>query len=154
MAAVGATMPFKIALAQVSAAEEKAENLKRGLDLIEAASLKQADILVLPELFMAYVPLDAPPSKFASVAEEVDGDFVATLAAAARKKRMHVVVGIFERSAKKDKVYNTVVMIGPDGKVIATHRKLQLFDSFGYKESSRYEPSGAAGGAYTHPQGT
>ena len=34
-------------------------------------------------------------------------------------------------------------MIGPDGKVISTHRKLQLFDSFGYKESSRYEPSSA-----------
>jgi deaminated glutathione amidase len=147
-------MPFKIALAQVSASEEKRENLKRGLDLIEAASLKGADILLLPELFMAYTPLDARPAKFASVAEEVSGEFVTTLAAAARKKHMHVVVGIFEKSAKKDKVYNTVVMVGPDGKVISTHRKLQLFDSFGYKESSRYEPSGMLEGVFKTPLAT
>jgi deaminated glutathione amidase len=147
-------VPFKIALAQVSAAEEKGENLRRGLDLIEAASLKQADILVLPELFMAYLSMDATPEEFAGVAEEASGDFVTALAAAAMKKRMHVVVGILEKSAKTDKVYNTVVMIGPDGKVIATHRKLQLFDSFGYKESSRFEPSGTLEGAFRTPLAT
>jgi deaminated glutathione amidase len=147
-------MPFKIALAQVSAAEEKGDNLRRGLELIEAASRKQADILVLPELFMAYVSMDAPPEEFASVAEEVSGDFVTALAAAAMEKRIYVVVGIIERSANKDKVYNTVVMIGPDGKVIATHRKLQLFDSFGYKESSRFEPSGTLEGAFKTPLAT
>jgi deaminated glutathione amidase len=147
-------MPFKIALAQVSASERKEENLKRGLDLIEAASLRGADILVLPELFMAYLPLEATPAEFASVAEEADGHFVATLAEEAMKKRMHVVVGIFEKSSKEDKVYNTVVMIGPDGKVISTHRKLQLFDSFGYKESSKYEPSSMLEGVFRTPLAT
>jgi deaminated glutathione amidase len=147
-------MPFKIALAQVSTSEEKRENLKKGLDLIDAASRKQADILLLPELFMVYMPLEATPSRFVSMAEEVSGDFVKTLAAAARKRRMHVVVGILERSSKRDRVYNTVVMIGPDGKVISTHRKLQLFDSFGYKESSRYEPSSALEGVFETPLAT
>jgi len=147
-------MPFKIALAQVSASERKEENLKRGLDLIGAASLRGADILVLPELFMAYLPLEATPAEFASVAEEADGDFVATLAEEARKRRMHVVVGIFEKSSEEDKVYNTVVMIGPDGRVISTHRKLQLFDSFGYKESSKYEPSSTLEGVFRTPLAT
>jgi deaminated glutathione amidase len=147
-------MPFKIALAQVSASERKEENLKRGLELIEAASLRGADILLLPELFMAYLPLEATPSEFASVAEEADGDFVATLGEEARKKRMHVVVGIFEKSSMEGKVYNTVVMIGPDGKVISTHRKLQLFDSFGYKESSKYEPSSMLEGVFRTPLAT
>ncbi len=103
---------------------------------------------MFPELFMAYLPMDAPASTYVGVAEEVDGDFVSGVAAEARKRRIHVVVGILESSGRKDMVYNTVVMIGPDGRVISTHRKLQLFDSFGYKESSRFEPASTLEGAF------
>ena len=39
-------------------------------------------------------------------------------------------------------------MLGPDGKRIADHRKLQLFDSFGYKESSRFEPASRRRGRF------
>jgi deaminated glutathione amidase len=141
-------MSFKIALAQVSASEDKRENLKRGVELISTAAEKGASLLVLPELFMAYVPLETLPVEMVQVAEEVDGEFVGTLAAAAKKRRMHVVVGILEKSKKKDKVHNTVVMVGPDGKVVSTHRKLQLFDSFGYKESSLFEPASDIEGAF------
>lgn len=51
-------MQIKIALARVSASEEKEENLKRGVALIRAASEKGADMVVIPELFMAYAPPD------------------------------------------------------------------------------------------------
>jgi len=135
-------MKFRIALAQVSASEKKGENLERGVALIDAAADRGADLLVLPELFMMYAPLDELPATFAQAAEDIHGAFVTRLAGEAKKKKVHVAVGILERSRSKDKVHNTIVMLGPDGKVIATHRKLQLFDSFGYEESSRFE-SGA-----------
>lgn len=141
-------MTFKIALAQVSASETKSDNLSRGVELIGAAAKKEASLLVLPEQFMAYVPINDPPSRSVRVAEEVDGEFVGELAREAKRERMHVVVGILEKSKKKDKVYNTVVMIGPDGNVIATHRKLQLFDAFGYKESRIFEPASDLEGSF------
>jgi len=141
-------MRFKIALAQVSASEDKRENLTRGRELIRAASKDGAGLVVLPEQFMAYLPIDAPPAKFVGAAEDIGGEFVLGLAAEARRRRTYVAVGILEKSERKDRVYNTVVMIGPDGKVISTHRKLQLFDSFGYKESSRFEPASRLEGVF------
>jgi predicted amidohydrolase len=140
---------FKVALAQVSASCEKLENLKRGVELIRTAAERGADLLVLPELFMAYSPLDMLPAEIVDVAERVDGEFISALAAETRKHRMHVAVGILEKSRKnRDKAHNTVVMLGPDGRVISKHRKLQLFDSFGYRESSRFEPGSDIEGAF------
>jgi predicted amidohydrolase len=141
-------MKFRIAIAQVSTSDSKEQNLQNGISLIDEAAKAGADLLVLPELFMAYVTLDQLPASIVEVAEEVDGPFVTRLAAEVKRKRIHLVVGILERSRKKGKVRNTVVMLGPDGKVIAVHRKLQLFDSFGYKESSRFEPAEDVEGAF------
>ncbi|MGA2665747.1 MAG: carbon-nitrogen hydrolase family protein [Nitrososphaerales archaeon] len=141
-------MKYRVALAQVSASEEKRENLRAGVELVGAASEMGADLVVLPELFMAYVPLDAPPATFVEAAEEVSGEFVGAIASEARRRRVHVVVGIIERSRKKGRVHNTAVMVGPEGRVVATHRKLQLFDSQGYKESDRFEPARTLEGAF------
>ncbi len=140
---------FRIALAQVSASDEKAENLKRGVELIRTASKRGADLLILPELFMAYAPLDKPPAEMVVVAERVNGEFVSALAAEARRHRIHVAVGLLEKSRKNPrKVHNTVVMLGPDGRLISKHRKLQLFDSFGYNESRIFEPGAGIEGAF------
>lgn len=139
---------FRVALAQVSASREKRENLDRGLSLIREASADRADLLVLPEYFMATIPIETPAAEIASVAERVDGPFLKTLGDEARRRRVHVVVGILEKSAGSDKVYNTVVMVGPSGRVIAKHRKLQLYDSFGFKESSRFEAGDEVEGAF------
>jgi deaminated glutathione amidase len=139
---------FRIALAQVTASEKKGENLERGASLMGEAADAGAALVILPELFMAYTTLQQSPAELRDIAEELDGPFVTRLAEEARRKRIHLVVGIIERSRKRDKVHNTVVMIGPDGKRIAVHRKLQLFDSFGYKESGRFEPAADIEGAF------
>lgn len=133
-------MKFRVALAQVTTSEKKEENLERGISIIDDAAGAGARLLILPELFMAYTTLEQSPSSLRSIAEDVGGPFVSALAAEARKKRMYVALGILERSATRKKVHNTVVMLGPDGKVLAAHRKIQQFDSFGYKESSRFAP--------------
>ena len=141
-------MRFKVALAQVSTSEVKEENLKRGVELVRMAAELGAQLVVLPELFMAFVPLSAPRERFLETAERVDGHFVQTLAAEARRRRINVVVGILERAKGGERVHNTVVFVGPDGRVVSTHRKLQLFDSLGYKESSRFEPASGLEGTF------
>ncbi len=132
----------------MTASEDKEENLKRGVRLTDEAAKAGAQLLVLPENFMAYTTLQQSPAELHDIAEEADGPFVSGLAAGAKKRRMYLVFGITERSRKKGKVHNTVVMIGPEGERIALHRKLQLFDSFGYMESSRFEPGEDIEGAF------
>jgi nitrilase len=55
----------------------------------------------------------------------VPGPEVDTLCAAAREHSIHVVIGVNERSPVSwGAIYNTMLFIGPDGKLLGKHRKL------------------------------
>jgi nitrilase len=55
----------------------------------------------------------------------VPGPEVDRLCAAARANRIHVVIGVNERSAQNwGAIYNTMLFIGPDGTLLGKHRKL------------------------------
>lgn len=93
-------------------------------------------VLVAPEAAMC----DFGPSSFdlSTVAQRLDGPFVIGLAALAKRLHVTLVVGMFERPARKSRrVYNTLVVVGPDGDLVASYRKIHLYDAFGYVESER-----------------
>lgn len=97
------------------------ERVARAADLVRAQ--RGADLVVLPELWahgaFAY-------ESWAASAEPVDGRTVSAVAAAAREIRSHVLAGsIIELGA--DGLYNTAVLLGPDGGVAATYRKIHRF---------------------------
>jgi predicted amidohydrolase len=133
-------LTFTIALGQVTTSEKKSANLKKGIQFIRTAAEKGADLVILPELLMAYRELSDSQEKFYETAETLSGPFVSTMASEAKARKIHVAFGMFERSEKGRLVHNTVVMVGPDGALLGSHRKVQLFDSFGYRESGRIAP--------------
>jgi predicted amidohydrolase len=82
-----------------------------------------ADLVVLPELWAhgawAYTDWEA-------VAEPVDGPTTTALAQAAKDAGVMLHGGsILERDG--DKLYNTAVLLGPDGDLRATYRKIHRF---------------------------
>lgn len=91
------------------------------------------DLVVLPEATMH--DFGSPEHDLAAAAEPLDGPFVDLLARHARRLGATVVGGMFE--ATDDLPFNTLVALGPDGDLVATYRKIHLYDSFGYTESSR-----------------
>lgn len=114
---------MKIAAIQldVSDAEPRAVRIARTADLVRAQ--RGAELVVLPELW--------GPGAFAytaweDAAEPVEGATVAAIGAAARDIGAHVHAGsIVERDG--DALYNTSVLIGPDGGVRTSYRKIHLF---------------------------
>jgi predicted amidohydrolase len=63
------------------------------------------------------------------LAEPVDGPTIAGLSALAAELGVHLLVGSFhERSDEPHRCYNTSVLLGPDGAVLGTYRKMHLFD--------------------------
>lgn len=92
------------------------------------------DLVVLPEAVMH--DFGDADHDLAAVAEPLDGPFVALLATHARRIGAVVVGGMFE-TRPDDLPYNTVVVVGPDGELLVTYRKIHLYDSFGYRESDR-----------------
>lgn len=126
---------MRIALVQFASALDAATNR----DLIDAeltALETDVDLVVLPEASMH--DFGAPHQDLGAVAEGLDGPFVRMLAAHAGRLGATVVGGMFE--ATDGLPYNTLAVLGPDGSLAQTYRKIHLYDSFGYCESDRLRP--------------
>lgn len=122
---------MKAALAQLDpAVGDKARNLKK---LEKAVAAAKADLLLAGELYLSgYMARDA----FAQLAEPLDGPSVRSLQAMSQEHGTHIVVGMPEREEDTKRMYNTSVLVAPDGKVSA-YRKVYLAN-FGPFEEGLY----------------
>lgn len=126
---------MKLAIAQLMTTESKAENLGKAQIYIARAKQVGADIIVLPETYMAFIPT-ASGRSHAEVAEPLDGPFVKALAAEAKKQAIHVVCGVYEsKTGEKIRAYNTAVLLDDEGRLIHHYQKTHLYDAFAYQES-------------------
>ncbi|KAI0540442.1 carbon-nitrogen hydrolase [Xylaria digitata] len=127
--------PLKLACVQLASGADKAANLSHARDKVLEAAQAGANLVVLPECFNSpygcdYFPsyaealLPSPPSR------EQSPSFHALSSIAAEAKVFLVGGSIPEIEGTEDarKYYNTSLIFGPDGALLATHRKVHLFD--------------------------
>jgi predicted amidohydrolase len=88
--------------------------------LIAEAARQKADLVVLGET-LTYYGLGKP---FPEVAEPVPGPSTDYFAGLAKKHDLYIVVGLVERAGHL--IYNTAVLVGPDGKLVGKYRKVTL----------------------------
>ena len=114
---------MKIALVQMGGAATNDENLKKAVEKIDEAASKGAQLIVLPEMFSC--PYKA--SNFPIFAQKDGEKNWTTLSEAAKKNKVYLVAGSMpEREGEK--IYNTSYAFDRDGKQIAKHRKMHLFN--------------------------
>lgn len=116
----------KIALAQTTTTDDFDANLEVAERMVVEAAGKGADLLAFPEIFLY---LGGRKGKL-KVAEPIDGAIVSQFRQAAARHDMMILLGSIHEQIPDDadRVYNTSVLIGADGDVLATYRKLKLFD--------------------------
>ncbi|MCW5982603.1 MAG: carbon-nitrogen hydrolase family protein [Bryobacteraceae bacterium] len=90
--------------------------------LIEEAGRQKADLVVLPETLTYYGTGMEP----ADIAEPIPGPSTEYFGKLARKHNLYIVAGLHERVGHL--VYNTAVLIGPDGEVAGKYHKVTLPD--------------------------
>ncbi|MCE4624301.1 MAG: carbon-nitrogen hydrolase family protein [Desulfurococcales archaeon] len=122
-----------VSVLQMSASRTKAEALEKLKKLVSEA---RGDIIVMPEYAMVD-PTDLDPETLYKTSETLDGSWVNTLRNVAREKGSCVIGTLFEKSPEPPRVYNTAVLIDPNGDVISVYRKTHLFDILGYRESEK-----------------
>ncbi len=103
--------------------------------LIGEAADNGAQLIAFPEVFVAGYPywswignpVEGSPwfEKLARSAIEIPGPEITKIAAAARRHKINVVVGVNERNRHGiGTLYNTLVTIADDGRILGRHRKL------------------------------
>ena len=127
----------KIALVQFKASTDKKKNLPKILDYIKQAAKNNADMCTFPEYMMFYTPKTQTARQVAQEAETINGEFVSAICDSARKNSITIVGTMYEKSRKKDRVFDTSFIINKNGKISAKYRKIHLFDALGFKESSK-----------------
>jgi len=140
----------KIAVVQFKASTSKNQNLTKILNYIKTAAKKGADLCAFPEFMMFYTNLSQSAATLASLAETINGEFVTSVANAAKENSIFVVGTFYEKSRKKNRVYDTAFLVGKSGKILSTYRKIHLYDALGFKESSKL----TAGSKITMPTKT
>ena len=131
---------MKAAVVQFKASTKKEDNLKRIISYISKAALKNATLCAFPEFMMFYTNSSQTARQLSNSAETINGNFVTTIAKAAKANHIQVIGSFYEKSRKKDRVYDTSFVIDESGKVISTYRKIHLYDALGFRESDKMAP--------------
>lgn len=125
-----------VAVAQFAPSADRAANLESITALVTTAVARGARVVLLPEYSSYFVdPFD---ESLAAHAEALDGPFTRHLRHLARTHDVVVVGGLLERASDPSRVRNTVVAVDASG-VVASYRKLHLYDAFGQRESDWVE---------------
>lgn len=121
---------MNVAVVQMNSQDDVAANLARVRALVVDAARAGAEIVTLPENF-AFFGAEAKKREVAEILDDSasTGPILETLRAAARESQVHVVAGgMPEASGDFDRPYNTSILVGLDGSIVARYRKVHLFD--------------------------
>ncbi len=128
---------MKAAVVQFKASTNKEDNLKKIISYISKASSKNATLCAFPEFMMFYTNSSQTAKHLANLAETINENFVTTIAKVAKANHIQVIGSFYEKSRKKNRVYDTSFVIDKSGKVISTYRKIHLYDALGFRESDK-----------------
>ena len=143
----------KVSIVQMKSSLDKEENLLYSLEQIKESAKSSAKVICFPEFQMSFSPSTQSSEELYSLSESLDGNFVSQLKKSARENDIFVVSSIYERANSKLKnnrqnqkkfldrnsyrVFDTVVLINNQGRLISQYRKLHLYDALGFKESDK-----------------
>lgn len=119
-------MAVLAAAVQMTSTTDVGRNVATAHTLIERAAKRGASLVVLPENFAF---MGGSEKEKLEMAQPLTGPVVSSLADIARHLGITLCLGGFqERSDDPQRPYNSHVVLGPDGSVISTYRKIHLFD--------------------------
>ncbi len=127
------------------------ENVDRIVGLIAQAAREEprTRLVVFPECATTGLPGPGADDRdsnlrqrFLEVAERVPGPTSEALGEAARRNKVYVAVGFVEADAVLDgAIYNSSLLVGPDGEIVAVHRKVHTGGIFKAGNEIRVYPT-------------
>ena len=119
----------QVAVIQLSSQDDVNANLARARELVLEAGRRGAELVALPENF-AFMGEESRRLEIAEpVGSDSTGPIVSLLQGAAREAGVWLVAGgMPERGPDAARPFNTSLLLSPSGRIVATYRKVHLFD--------------------------
>jgi len=136
-------MKFTAAAIQMLASDDKTANLAEAVRWIRRSAAAGAKLVALPEVFI----WRGDKRSERAAAEPIPGPASTAMAELARELGIYLLAGsILEEIPGSAKAFNTSLLFDPSGKLIASYRKIHLFDvELANKISARESDTRAAG---------
>ena len=116
---------LSVALVQLDAADDAERNVATAAELADEAAAGGARLVALPE----YLQYRGDDDGYRASARPIPGPFTAAFSEIARRRDCWILAGsLAEASDDPARPYNTSALIAPSGDVVATYRKIHLFD--------------------------
>jgi deaminated glutathione amidase len=134
---------MRAAAVQLNSTDDKQRNLEAAERLVHDAAADGAELIALPEKWNLLGGGEA----LRAGAEQLDGPTITAARSWARELGVYLVAGsIAEHRPDHERLFNTSVLIGPDGDVESVYRKIHMFDvnvgGVAYRESEQEQPGG------------
>ena len=128
-----------VAALQLAFDEEITENIANVSDLVREAKAKGAQVVLPPELFEGpYFCRTEDETLFANARATAEHPSVLAMQALADELKIWIPTSFFELDGQHH--YNSLAMVGPDGKVAGVYRKSHIPDGPGYQEKFYFRP--------------
>jgi N-carbamoylputrescine amidase len=139
MSDTGGRETVRVAVVQAALGGSREENLGRVQALMREAARRDANVVLVPELYEGpYFCKTEDEKHFALAHAMADHPGVVALAKLARELGVVVPASVFERDGHY--YYNSIAMIDADGSVLGTYRKSHIPEGPGYEEKYYFRP--------------
>ena len=115
---------MRVAVCQMRSDDDVERNLALAERLVVEAAEGGAELAALPE----YLEFMGPAGRRAEVASPIPGPVTDRLGAVARERSLWVLAGGVLEADGDGRVYDTSALLDPHGEVVATYRKIHLYD--------------------------
>jgi predicted amidohydrolase len=107
---------------------EPVANINKCLLWLEKAVREyQAELIVFPETVTTGFDTGLTPEELWDLVDEVPGKYTEEIQAAAKKHGVHLVWPTYRRAGERGRIFNSAVLIGPDGEIIGIYDKTHPF---------------------------
>jgi N-carbamoylputrescine amidase len=128
-----------VAALQLAFTDDTVANIRAVSDLVREAAGKGAEVVLPPELFEGpYFCRTEDESLFANARSVREHPSVLAMQELAAELKIWIPTSFFE--ADGPHFYNSLAMVGPDGKVAGLYRKSHIPDGPGYEEKFYFRP--------------
>ncbi|HVJ70067.1 MAG TPA: N-carbamoylputrescine amidase [Sphingomicrobium sp.] len=133
------TQKITVAAMQLAFGDDITENIRNVSELVREATDRGAQVVLPPELFEGpYFCRVEDESLFATAKPTEEHLAVRAMQQLAEELRIWIPTSYFE--ADSQHYYNSLAMIGPDGKIEGVYRKSHIPDGPGYEEKFYFRP--------------